>query len=149
TQRLQRDRAADGKRLADQQRELQQLRERDLELARLRRELDRLKSGSAGAGTDKQSDVSGELPLWSARIRTLKERLEQTPERKIPELKLLNELDWLEVTKQADLNSEAGARRSFSALRKRAKREFAELLRSAFHEYAEAHHDELPARLGD
>src|SRR4029453_13085730 len=112
------------------------------ELAKLRGQLTQLRN-TAGEAAKAGSEVSdsAELKFWSAKVRTFKERLDQMPERKIPELKLLKEWDWLEVTKEANLETDAGARRAFSALRKRAKREFAEMLRGAFRKYAEANDD--------
>ena len=55
-----------------------------------------------------------------ARIASLKQKLEQMPDKRIPELEFLTEKEWAMVAWDADLSSNDGARRAFAALRERA-----------------------------
>ncbi|MCI0350640.1 MAG: hypothetical protein L0Z53_14545, partial [Acidobacteriales bacterium] len=85
--------------------------------------------------------------LWVKRVSQLKERLEQWPEKKIPELQFVTEEDWLNAAK-GNLNTEADYRRALSSLRAAGENKFiTTLLRPALKEYGRANNGQLPADL--
>jgi hypothetical protein len=81
---------------------------------RSRNEIDRL-----NALTDPNAEAT--LQSWLSRVHLLKERLEKTPEKKIPELKFLTEEDWLDITRTIKLESEFDFAEAMAKLRMRSK----------------------------
>jgi hypothetical protein len=82
----------------------------------------------------------------AARATKLRERIQQAPERTIPELKFLREKDWLSVAGDMDkLESDEDFSRAMSDLRARAKSVFGEKMRKALRQYAEANGNMLPS----
>ena len=69
------------------------------------------------------------------------------PDKKIPELALLNENDWLSVARDANFQSEADVRRSLANLRNVAKATFGDYASRALVKYLEANNQQLPADL--
>jgi len=113
------------------------------EVARLRadaRELARLK---AAAG--QPQPLEGALKLLADRVSHLRNSLEQMPEKRIPELQLLNDTDWLDAAKgDRDLSTDEGVRRTLGSLRNTAKRKFGNLIRDALQKYTDANNHQLP-----
>jgi hypothetical protein len=72
---------------------------------------------------------------WEARIETLKERLNQMPAHRIPEMAFLSDKDWAAATRNADLTTDTGIRQALRDLRRAAKDNFLEALRSAIRDY--------------
>lgn len=72
---------------------------------------------------------------WEARIETLKEQLNQMPAHRIPEMAFLSDKDWAAATRNADLTTDSGIRQALRDLRRAAKENFLEALRSAIREY--------------
>src|SRR3954471_22189890 len=88
------------------------------------------------------------LRSWASRASQMKQRLEQMPERKIPELQLLGGKEWLDAAKNfKQLESEAEYRQAFQKLRDGAKNEFGELLRKALKKYTADNQGLLPTDL--
>jgi hypothetical protein len=115
------------------------------QVAKLRddaRELAKLKAG--GASTD-NDPTAAEMKSWLDRVRKLKEKLAQMPERKIPEFQFLTEQDWLDAVKNAkQLETAADYDKALSALRGSAKQEFATMVQGALGSYAQANNGQLP-----
>ncbi|MCW5556736.1 MAG: sigma-70 family RNA polymerase sigma factor [Verrucomicrobiae bacterium] len=113
------------------------------EVARLRadaRELARLK---AAAGQSQPLD--GTLKLLADRVSRLKNSLEQMPEKRIPELELLKDTDWLDAAKRdRDLSTDEGVRSTLGSLRNAGKRKFGNLIRDALKNYTDANDNQLP-----
>ena len=86
-----------------------------------------------------------ESPL--ARIAALKRKLEQMPDKRIPELQFLTEKDWAMAAWDADLTSNDGVRRALGALRERAIDRFLEEMMTSFKKYLAANGGVLPADL--
>ena len=127
-----------------------QLRRDAEELPRLRGEIARLRAeAQEGARSNDVANgpMKSEGDYWLAKADALKQRLEQMPDKRIPELQLLEEQDWLLAAKQANLESDGGTRRALNALRTRAKAAFAEMLRRALRGYASANAGQLPGNL--
>ncbi len=115
------------------------------EVARLRK--DARESGSKVVGADGSSDpaIQEALEKLVARVTRLREKLEQTPNRKIPELKYLSDKDWLAVAGDIDkMETEEEISSAISGLGSRAKSVFGSMMRNAMRRYAEANGDMLP-----
>jgi hypothetical protein len=90
----------------------------------------------------------GELKdLPAHRVALLKQKLEQMPEKRIPELQFLTEKDWLNAAWDADLDSDDGVRLALRKLRDESVDTFLNQLRKALKAYAAANNDMLPAEL--
>jgi hypothetical protein len=99
-------------------------------------ELARLKgSGSAG-------DVSKAVS-WQSRVKQLKEKLEQIPGARIPELQFLTDEDWLNAARN-DLKTDADFRRALSALRTAGESKFESMLQPALKAYSRANNGQFP-----
>lgn len=83
--------------------------------------------------------------LWSARVKLLKQLLDEMPAQKIPELALLTPLDWLHVARTAELDTANRIRTAFAALRTLARRNLVKPLQEALRAFAAASSGELPA----
>jgi hypothetical protein len=115
------------------------------ELLKLRGEVARLQreSREAGQGTPgSPSDVAA-VTAWANRVTQLRQRLEQTPEAKIPELQYVTQQDWLNAAK-GELNSDADYRRALSALRGAGESKFAAMIKGALKKYIRANSGQMP-----
>ncbi len=99
------------------------------ELAKLRAEVARLRG------------EKGDLP--AARVAWLKQKLQQMPDKSIPELDLLSAQAWAD----AALATDDGARMAFRQLRDEAVGKFLALMRIALQKYTAANNGLLPASL--
>jgi RNA polymerase sigma factor (sigma-70 family) len=130
--------AAENARLRGGSSELLQLRG---EVGRLRadsKELANLRAGGRGAGTEPEEAA------WLDRVRRLRERLDQTPSAKIPELQFLDHFNWLEAAKHP-LDSEADYQHAFVALRRDGVTHFATMAGVALQKYLQANNGQWPA----
>jgi RNA polymerase sigma factor (sigma-70 family) len=120
------------------------------EVARLRdnaREQAQLKTGADTASNDPAMDSA--LKTWAARAARLRQRLDQAPEMRIPELQFLNEKGWLDaVTTLKQLDTDEDYRLAASNLRNIAKNEFGHLLQKALRGFTDANNGQLPQDLG-
>jgi RNA polymerase sigma factor (sigma-70 family) len=85
--------------------------------------------------------------LPAARVALLKQKLEQMPEKKIPELQLLTDRDWRDAVQDENLDTDDGAREAMSKARDRAESIFMSKLHSALMKYRAANGEVLPADL--
>jgi RNA polymerase sigma factor (sigma-70 family) len=122
----------------------------DHELLALRGEVGRLRRESQELAQSKSRVASDMVPLsdksWFDRVARLKQRLEQTPEAQIPELKLLTDDDWLNAAK-GKLETNADYLSAFERLRVSAEFNFLNIADSALRKYLKSHHDEVPTEL--
>ena len=117
------------------------------ELLKLRGEATRLRRASqelAQLKADASSDGTEAAKSWAGRVALLKQRLAQTPEAAIPELRYLTDEDWLKAAR-GQLDSEADYRRALGALRNTAENIFATTIRSALKTYLNANGGKMPA----
>jgi RNA polymerase sigma factor (sigma-70 family) len=116
------------------------------EVQRLRKdsqELDQLKAAVAAQGSDPAIEAT--LRSWAARANQMKQRLEQMPEKKIPEMGLLTEKEWLDAAKNVNqLETDEDYRKAFANLRNGAKGEFGQLVRNALKKYLAENNGLLP-----
>ena len=83
-----------------------------------------------------------------AKVKLLKQYLEQNPSRKIPELQFVTEKDWADAVWNTDLNTGDDAREALSKVRETAENIFLnEMMKDAFKKYLVANNDILPADL--
>jgi hypothetical protein len=81
---------------------------------------------------------------WLAQAKRLRQSFADDPTQSIPELKLLNDLDWLTVARTIVDDSALGLRKARSATRTLAIKRFARPLGAALREYTSAHNGNLP-----
>lgn len=147
--RGQRDEAARELEMAQQ--EIERLRRDTAELAKLRGEVARLRSDAqelaqlkAGSSNDATESAA---KSWVTRVSQLRQRLEQWPDKRIPELQLVTEQDWLSAAR-GDLDTDDDYRRALSTLRNAGENKFAStLLQPALKEYMRANNGQFPTDL--
>ncbi|HVY71355.1 MAG TPA: sigma factor-like helix-turn-helix DNA-binding protein, partial [Verrucomicrobiae bacterium] len=115
------------------------------ELLKLRGEVARLRNE---AGQPSEADPVGSTArAWINRVAQLRQRLEQNPQARIPELRLLSEEDWLGAVKGHALETETDYRRALSAVRNVAESEAGDMLFRGLREYARANEGHFPGDL--
>jgi len=119
-----------------------ELQNSDVTLARADDLLKELSAISAG----RDSKMESEVHAWLDRVRRLKDLAKRMPERTIPEMRFLEERDWLDAAK-ANIDTDDEARQALSSLRGTAKGRFAPALRSALRKYEEANGSEPPTAI--
>jgi RNA polymerase sigma factor (sigma-70 family) len=98
---------------------------------------------SISAGMD--PGIEEAFKTLAARASFLKERLEQMPDKKIPELRLLSDKDWLDAVKgSAKLETDAEIRQALSTLRSNAKGIVDQRMQEALRAYTKATGGQLP-----
>jgi hypothetical protein len=119
----------------------------EMELLRLRGEVTRLENQpQSGAAADNDPFVQSVMAL-AARAEALKSLLQQMPNKKIPELQLLNDDDWLAVAQDARLDTDSGIRKAFQKLRSIAKDKLP--IGSFLSSYASDNNGQLPGNLSE
>ncbi len=115
------------------------------ELQSLRSEAARLRADSNQLAQLKAAALKGD-PDYRAAL--LKQRLDAAPDKKIPELQLLHDEDWLAVVRMPiKLETEEDFRKAFAHLRAVAKQKFGTAVVKALHKYAQANYGQLPSDL--
>jgi RNA polymerase sigma factor (sigma-70 family) len=117
------------------------------EVARYRQEArDRSQSASPTISKGLDPGIEEAFKTMAARASFLKERLEQMPDKKIPELRLLTDKDWLDAVKNMPkLETDAEVRQALDRLRDTAKSEVDRLMQQALKTYTKANGGQLPA----
>lgn len=82
----------------------------------------------------------------AAKVNKLKQRLEQTPDARIPELQFLTDQDWINAA-NGRLDNDADYRRALSTLRKAGEGKVATLLKKALTGYMQSSNGQLPTDL--
>lgn len=116
------------------------------EVARLRedsRELARLKTAAASAGTD--PSIQATLQRLATRATQLKYHLEKYPHTKIPELQFITDKEWIDAVAKSDLDSDAHVRQALNSLRSSAKATFGKMMQKALKQYTEVNGGMLPS----
>lgn len=95
----------------------------------------------------KRPNENSELGAWLGRVSRLEQALKQNPARRIPEMKFLNSNDWLSVTMDNPLDTDAKIRGALSKLREMAKMkpQVATNLSNALQAYRRANDGRLPS----
>ena len=142
-QQLQKERDDAASRLAGMTEEIAKIKNNNLELLKLRGEVNRLRADASKANDSTQEAAKS----WFNRVAQLKQRLEQMPEANIPELNLLNEEDWLGAVKERHLDTDGEYRRALSALRKAGESKVASQLKKGLTDYMKKNGKQFPSDL--
>ena len=140
-QGLQKERDDARRRIAALTDEVASLKANSAELLRLRGEVTQLK-----AAPPHSMEMASQALVANANLA--KQRLDQMPDKKIPELQFLSDYDWLIVVKDYKFENDEDYRKAFNGLRCTAKNEFGNLLRKALQGYATANDGQLPGDVG-
>jgi len=129
------------------QQENEGLRQTLAEVPKLRGEVARLRTTQkeAKAAADMNDPTVKQMLAYKAQAEEIARYLERMPDKQIPELKLLTDVDWLTATKEAKLESDADVRRTLSRLRGLAKNRLP--LASGLNAYINANNGQLPGDL--
>ena len=119
------------------------------ELLRLRAEVSGLRGNLQQKAAEASDPASISAKALAARAIQLKQRLEQMPDKRIPEFQFLSEQDWLDAVKNGNLDTEADYRNALSQLRSIAKQDFGAILRPALESYIQTHGGQLPNDLSE
>jgi hypothetical protein len=154
---LTRDRDSAASKLAVLQNDLsrlqsdnERLRRDAADQAKLRGEETRLRAVEQQSGQSKASAAVSDDPFTQSvlaltqRAGELNWHLQRMPEKKIPELQLLTENDWLSVAKEVSLQSEADVRLALCELRNVAKHKFATYALQAVDNFIAANNGQMP-----
>ena len=134
--------------IAGQQHEARQLmEERDNAAASLAKKHKDLETEQNSANKADATDSA--LEAWLSRVTRLKECLAQMPEKIIPEMRFLTPNDWLTVTLNNQLQTEAQVRLALTNLRRMAKTkpEIFQNLPEAMKSYGENHDGRSPTEV--
>jgi hypothetical protein len=153
---LQRERNDAAYRLGLLADEIERVKGNSTDLLKLRGEVTRLMGDSQELAHLKAADaqrthdpMESATKDWLAKVNLLKQRLEQMPEKKIPELKYLTDQDWLHVAERVKLDTDAGVRMALSGLRQTAKAYIGRMMRQALGDYTKANGGQLPTDLSE
>ena len=150
-QRLNRERDEAIDTQAALRQENEQLRQTIADVPELRAEVARLRkmqqqpTQSKPATADMNDPFTQSILALTARARELNRYLEQMPDKKIPELELLSENDWLRAAKEAKFDTDADVRKALSKLRDFAKDKLP--IGSALYSFTRANNGQLPTDL--
>jgi RNA polymerase sigma factor (sigma-70 family) len=109
------------------------------ELLKLRGEVTRLQN-------EANDPIEIEAKTLMAKLTKLKQRLEETPDAKIPELQFLTDQDWINAA-NGRLDNDAAYRRALSTLRKAGEGKFATMLNRAVIGYLKNNAGQMPTDL--
>lgn len=144
--RLSASAASAQERIAALRTEIDQLQRAAADVQKLRAEVARLKSETRTmpaslAGADPTAFAANN---WLSRVDRLRQRLAATPEANIPELRILNEEDWLAAVQAPELETDDDYRRAMAELRKNARAKFAGFAQMALNKFRKENNDAFP-----
>ncbi|MGA9780256.1 MAG: sigma-70 family RNA polymerase sigma factor [Limisphaerales bacterium] len=140
-QQLQRERDDATNQLANLLAENKQLKSNpnETELLKLRGEMARLQN-EANDSTEQAARALVD------NVNKLKQRLEETPNAKIPELQFVTAQDWLNAA-NGNLDTDIDYRRALASLRSAGEYKFATMLQTALGQYMQANNGQFPTDL--
>lgn len=113
------------------------------ELLKLRGEVTRLRTANAQIDSNDPTDVAAKAV--AAKVKQMKQWLEQNPNKKIPELQYLTAQEWMRgANYTTDLKTDDDFDRALSQLRRDAKRTFANSIGAALADYIAGNNGQLP-----
>jgi cell division protein FtsL len=113
-------------------------------------ELLKLRGEVAGLQNSANDPTEQAVKKVAAKVKLLKQFLEQRPDKQIPELQFVTDKVWADVAWNADLETEDGIRVALSNLRGEAENIFLnEMLHAALKKYLAANNNILPATLSE
>ena len=146
TRQLQDEREGASRKLAAAQRSSAPASGQLSEIVRLRAQVGQLRDQLAQARAVAQDPSAAEMNSWLERVKKLKDKLAQAPERAIPEYKLLTDQDWLDAVRDVkQLDTDADYDKALTELNNAAKREMGKSVQIALRAYSQANNGSLPA----
>lgn len=116
----------------------------DSKIAQLSIELEESTKQRAASSEQQTQNIDGELSSWLASVDRLSKFQDINPQFGIPEMDTLKATDWLGVTNNSSLETEADYRLALSKLRMIAKSNFAQNIHQALESYQEDHNGDSP-----
>lgn len=132
-QNVQSERDEAARQLAAMRDENDRLNRSPAELQRLRGEVASLRQSA-----QERSTLESAARTWEERIALLRQRFDQMPDKRIPEMAFLKDKDWAAATRNANMETADGVREAMKDLRSAAKENFLNAMRAAFRKYAAA-----------
>jgi hypothetical protein len=117
------------------------------ELLKLRSEAGRLRGEPQERSTGGEAGDTNAITarILADRVNLLRQRFEQWPGKKTPELQLLSQQDWLNEAVKSELDTEDDRRRAMSHLRNKAKWKFADAIIPSIDQFAQSNNGQPPA----
>lgn len=151
-QQLAQERDEASNTLAGAQQQIEQLRRDSAELPKLRAEVARLREEARQLAQAKANhppasqnpQMEAALSSWAARAAELWQKLEQAPDKRIPEVQLCDGYDWLEAAKNTQMQTDTGVRQALGRLRQLGKEKFGALMEGALDKFTQANNGQLP-----
>ena len=144
-QKIQNDYDSATNQLASLASEVARIKGNNADLLRLRAEVVRLRADSQELAKLKSEDPKAEISL-EAKVKLIKQRLDQTPEAQIPELQFLEKFDWLYAANRK-IDTEEDYRAVFDELRGRAESNYIDIIRKALTAYLDGNSKQFPTDL--
>ncbi|MEO5958371.1 MAG: hypothetical protein ABIR80_04605 [Opitutaceae bacterium] len=88
-----------------------------------------------------------EVARWLRRVKQLKQAFAEHPAQRIPQLEMLNDHDWVDIARDAQLETPEGLERALASARVEAKSRFTGKLIGALRAHLAAHGGRLPSDL--
>jgi hypothetical protein len=140
-----RHRSAQAAGLAEGERQAAEIRREQERLARVEAELAAFERETVALRQAHALEEAGStMKLWSNRIATLKRVVEELPAQRIPEMQLLEPIDWVRAVRTLELDTPENLRTALIALRLLARQRMATKLQEALRRYTEVSGGELP-----
>ena len=113
------------------------------ELLKLRAEVTRLRSSTNATihNGDTNGPMEAEITFWLARVEKLKEKLQQSPDKQIPEFQFITEQSWMFSSQVVDTAFDSAIRLAQGC----AKRDFANALYEAIQKYMAGNNGIFPS----
>ncbi|MDB6036855.1 MAG: hypothetical protein JWM99_696 [Verrucomicrobiales bacterium] len=119
-----------------------QLRRQAAEVYKLRAEVSQLRAAEGTVAT------TSPMKTLVNQVALLKQKLDQMPDRRIPEIEFATEKDWVNAVSGADLRTEDGVREALSKLREGTENIFLnEMMKTAIKKYLATNDYQLPSDL--
>ena len=141
-QRLVRARKDSAEQLAKQEEQNERLSRHQTDLLKQREE-----AAQSPLPAENQANTDSETQTWPARVSQLKQCFELNPAARIPEIKLLDEADWLTVAKDFPMQTENDYRLAMSAIRSNGEHKFMGRISQALHDFQQAEGGKTPSTL--
>jgi len=123
-----------------------------LELLRLRAEVSqwrrRAEATTPTTATNETDWADATLQTWRTKLKMVKQRFDEWPGKKTPELLLLTEADWMNELSKRPLDTEEQVRETLSALRFAAKCKFEKEIQKGLTSYDLDNPQQFPSDLG-
>lgn len=111
------------------------------DLAQAERQLAELSTMHRAASPEAQAR-QGEITVWLKQVKHLRRLFDEKPEQRIPEMKLLDDQDWLRVAKRANFDSEEGLLQALASVRDTAVHRYRTQLAPALRQFAKTATDQ-------